>query len=261
VPTATPIPPAELAVRWPDTVSPLTPVPVEAVLAQPPGVQAHAEISATVMDPEAQVYATFDLVSEGSGLYRSADPLQLPLEPQPGYWWLIVHVSSQLPVIGDPARFFQTSPVAYRDLNGLPADVQMRVPAAFTEVLAQGDAWAGGRVWVFGDGEVALWWAPGPTEELLLNNALVMLESAHAADPRNEELPSLSEATPTTWQERPAFEFPERWPGSDGGPGRAWVIQGPDLWLYAVRVRALGVEEVPSLHAEVARTFGFPEDE
>ncbi|MGC9348363.1 MAG: hypothetical protein ACP5JG_09525 [Anaerolineae bacterium] len=262
IPTATPIPPAELTVRWPDTVSPLTPVPVEAMLVQPPGVEAHAEISATVMDPEAAVYATFDLTSVGGGRYRSSEFLQLPLEPLPGYWWLIVHVSSQLPVTGDPALFFSASPVAYRALSGLPADVQIQVPAAFKEVVAQGSMWAGGRVWTFGAGEVALWWAPGPTEELLLNNALVMLEATQAAGGGDgEELPSVSEAIVTTWQGRPAFEFPERWKGPGGGPGRAWVIQGSDFWLYTLRVRALAAASVPPLHREVAQTFAFVENE
>jgi hypothetical protein len=35
------------------------------------------------------------------------------------------------------------------------------------------------------------------------------------------------------------------------------VIQGPDDWLYILRVRALGWETLPSLHVEVANTFAF----
>jgi hypothetical protein len=260
VPTATPIPPALLTIDWPETVSPLNSVPIEVSLVAPPGLAANATILATVMDPVAQVYATFALTERRGDRYGALEELSLPFTPLPGYWWLIVHVESQLPIVGDPALFFEIDPVPLRDLGaGLPAAVTLQVPQAFAEAVAQGDAQAGGRVWTYGRGEVGLWWAPGPMEALTMSNALVLLEATHAADGRFDAPPALSEALPTTWQDASAFEFPEVWPGPAGGPGRAWVIKGADHMLYVLRVRALGAGTIPALHAEVAETFGFTE--
>ncbi|MCJ7551093.1 MAG: hypothetical protein MUQ30_15570 [Anaerolineae bacterium] len=262
VPTATPIPPAYVEAQLPGAISPLVPVPVEALFVPPPGIEAGVRIDATVMDPVAGVYATFELSERYGDRYRSPEALQLPLEPLSGFWWLIVHAETQLPVEGAPALFFEIEPVTYRDLTGtLPSGVTLRVPVDFRDVVAQGNQQAGGRVWQHRDGEVALWWAPGPTEALLLSNALVALEATYAADRdargRSDAVPAPVEFFETEWQGQPAFEFPEMWPGSDGGPGRAWVIQGADDWLYILRVRALGRETLPSLHVEVANTFAF----
>ncbi len=258
VPTPTPITPAEIRILWPDQVSPLAPVPIEAEFVPPPGVAATARIDATVMDPKAQVYASFSLSERDGNVYRSPDLLQFPLEPLSGYWWLIVHVDSGLPVTGDPALYFEVDPVVFRDLTGtLPSGVTMHVPVGFEEVVAQGNSWAGGRIWAHADGEVALWWAPGPTEALAVSNALAALEATYAADPRGIDAPAVSEVLPIDWQGRPGFAFPETWPGSAGGPGRAWVIQGQDYWLYVLRVRGLGTDDMPSLHEAVARTFAL----
>lgn len=262
VPTATPIPPARLEAQLPRRISPLDPVPVEVVFVPPPGVAAGARFRTTVMDPAADVYATFELSEREGDLYRSPEALQLPLEPLSGYWWMIVDAETELSVEGTPVRFFEIEPVTYRDLTGtLPSGVTLRVPADFHEVVAQGNQQAGGRVWQHRDGEVGLWWAPGPTEALLLSNALVALEATHAADGdargRLEAVPTPVEFFETEWQGQPAFEFPETWPDPDGGPGRAWVIQAPDDWLYILRVRALARETLPSLHVEVVNTFAF----
>jgi hypothetical protein len=212
------------------------------------------------MDPEAEVYAIFELEEVEGHRYRSTDRLQLPLEPLPGYWWLIVHVESQLSVTGQPAVFFRGAPVAYRDLTGiLPEAVTLNVPQAFQDVVMQGDTWAGGRVWAHGEGEIGLWWAPGPTEPLLLNNAIAMLEATYAADDRYETWPTISEVVETTWQDRPAFRFPEFWPEPNGGEGEAWVIQGGDFWLYVLRTRMQPAEPRPSLLYQVAQTFTFVE--
>ncbi|MGC9467647.1 MAG: hypothetical protein ACP5HS_03585 [Anaerolineae bacterium] len=259
-PTATPIPPAHLEVLWPAMVSPLTPMPIEAALVPPPGLDVRAELSATIMDPEAGVYATYDLAKQEGHRYRAQKMLQLPLEPMPGYWWLIVHVESELPTVGDPARFFEVEPVAFRALTStLPAAVSLKIPTAFQEVVAQGDTAAGGRVWRHGEGEVSLWWAPGPTEALLVSNALVALEASYAADARYEAFPAPPEAVPVVWDGRPGFEFAESWSDPDPGPGRAWVLQGADHWLYILRIRALGRDDIPPLHEEVAQTFTFVE--
>ena len=258
VPTATPIPPAHVEAIVPEGVSPLDPVVMGAAFVPPDGVAAEANLSATVMDPAAEVYATFELSEREGSRYLAAAPLQLPLAPLPGYWWLIVHAETQVPVKGHPARFFKIEPVVFRELTGtLPSGVTMRVPLAFDEVLAQGDQRAGGRIWRHREGEVALWWTPGPTEDLLLSNALVALESTYAADARETAAPTPTEVSETTWQDRRAFEFPETWSGDDGGPAVAWVIQGADEWLYILRVRATGGDMIPVLHQEVAESFGF----
>jgi hypothetical protein len=38
------------------------------------------------------------------------------------------------------------------------------------------------------------------------------------------------------------------------------VVQGPDYWLYVVRVRALGSSDIPQLVREVGETFAFTEE-
>jgi hypothetical protein len=132
----------------------------------------------------------------------------------------------------------------------------MRVPREFVEAVAQGDRWAGGRVWQHGDGEVALWWAPGPAEPLLLSTAVVMLEATHDPDAP----PSVLDVEEREWQGQTAFLFHEDWPGADGGPAEALVVQGSDYWLHVLRVRARGSESVPPLLRQVWETFALVED-
>ena len=115
---------------------------------------------------------------------------------------------------------------------------------------------AGGRVWRYGGGEVSLWWAPGPVEPLLLNNAVVMLEATH--DP--SAVPQVLGVEETEWQGQTAFLFQEDWPGANGGPAEALVIQGPDHHLYVLRVRATGGEVIPSLLRQVWETFALDEE-
>jgi hypothetical protein len=38
------------------------------------------------------------------------------------------------------------------------------------------------------------------------------------------------------------------------------VVQGPDYWLYVLRVRTLGGEAIPPLLRQVWETFSFIED-
>ena len=140
------------------------------------------------------------------------------------------------------------------------AGVTLAVPSLFQTVVEVGDSWAGGRVWAHGDGEVALWWAPGPTEPLTLSLAQMILTSSYAEDPRGIGTPVTTAMDPTTWQGHPAYRLQEQWPGEPTAEGEAWVIQGPDHWLYVLRVRALGREVIPRLHREVVATFGFIED-
>ena len=214
-------------------------------------------ISAKVYDPRSTIYTTFDLVRQNGNRYVSTTPLQLSLNAAVGHWWLVVHVETELEVVGERMLPFKSVPLEFRALTEtLPAGVTLHVPLAFTEVITQGDQFAGGRVWQHGNGEIALWWAPGPTQALRFNNAIVMLEATHDPDaPPEAEL-----VEETEWQERTAFLFREQWPGEQGGPAEAWVIQGSNYWLYVLRIRAVGTETIPALMQEIGTTFAFAEE-
>ena len=260
-PTLTPSPtptllPAMLKLLNPAEVSAVNPVYVEVLLVPPASGTVTAGMIATVLTPDGKVYARFNLRQQGELRYVAEQPLVLPLDPPAGMWRLVVGLSASRPVIGEQTLDFSPAQVAFRDLaEVLPAGVTLRLPQAFTEVLAQGDEWAGGRVWRYGESELALWWAPGPTEELLYDNALVMLEAVHAAS--GEELPELLAGEELDWQGRAAFRFQGEWPGQEGGPAETWVLQDDAHWLYVLRARACGVEEIPALLAEVQATFEF----
>jgi hypothetical protein len=257
-PTATPIPPVELTIRWPEQVSALQPVPIEVELVPPPGITVTATVRAAVVGPGGRPLWPFDLTLREGNLYAAEEPLQLPLEPQEGDWRLAVPVRSPFKVEGPWSLVFQPTPILFRDLTDvLPAGVDMRVPQDFVEVASQGDQWAGGRAWRYGDGEVALWWAPGPVEPLLLSNAVVMLEATHDPDVP----PHVLSVEETQWWGQMAFLFYEEWPedqpGADGGPAEALVVQGPDYRLYVLRMRALGGKTIPPLLRQVWETFTF----
>lgn len=261
-PTITPIPPLELTIHWPAEVSALHPTPIEVALVPPPGVAAAASVRATVLDPNFAPYQSFLLVPQEGNLYVSDDLLRLPLEPAPGDWWLVVDVESNLPVRGRQSESFQPAPVSYRDLAGLlPQAASLRVPQDLVEVTVQGDLTAGGRAWRYegvdaaSRGEVALWWAPGPHKPVALDTAVVMLEATYGVD-----APTVTATEETEFQGQTAFRFHETWPGPEGGPAEALVVQGPDYWLYVLRVRALGGDEIPGLMREIGETFAFAED-
>ncbi len=254
--TPTPIPPLVVNVTWPEEVSALEPPLVIADVTLPQGIAADVAISAKIYDPSSTIHTTFDLVRQSGRRYVAPAPFQLALDAPTGHWWLVVHVETELEVVGERMLPFKPAPIEFRALTEtLPAGVNLRVPLAFTEIVAQGDQYAGGRVWQHGKGEIALWWAPGPTEPLLLDNAVVMLEATH--DPTAPPEAALVEET--EWQERTAFRFHEQWPGSEGGPAEAWVIRGANYWLYVLRIRAVGVETIPTLLHEIAATFAFDE--
>ncbi|HOU12058.1 MAG TPA: hypothetical protein PKZ84_03000 [Anaerolineae bacterium] len=256
-PTPTPVPPLGVSIKWPERVSALEPPSVVVDIVPPPGIAPVVIIRAKVYDPTAQVYSTFDFVRQSGNRYVSTTPLRLSLNAPAGHWWLVVEVKSTFDLIGERMLAFEPAPIEYRALTDtLPAGVSLRVPVAFTEVITQGDQYAGGRVWQYGDGEIALWWAPGPTEALLFNTAIVMLEATH--DP--EAPPEVELVEETKWQGRTAFHFQEQWPGSAGGPAAAWVIQGKNYWLYVLRIRAVGTDAIPTLMQEIAATFAFDED-
>jgi hypothetical protein len=232
-------------------------VPVEVELVPPPGISATATIRAVVVDSTGASYQISDLRPREGNLYAADESLQLPLEPFEGEWRLVMDVWSELGVEGARELPFRPAPIRFRDLTSvLPAGVDMRVPQDFVEVTAQGDSTAGGRVWQYEGGEIALWWAPGPSEPLLLNNAIVMLETTYGV-----EVPTVSPGEETVWQDQTAFLFREDWSGAGGGPGEAWVMQGPDHWLYVLRLRAVGGDGIPTVMHQVWETFAFAEGE
>jgi hypothetical protein len=197
-----------------------------------------------------------DLVPLGGNRYATEGPIQFPLEPPEGQWRLFIIVRSPLEVTGERNLAFRPEPIAFRDLtNVLPPGVDVRVPLSFWEVVAEGDQWAGARVWRYGDGEMGLWWTPGPAEPLLLNNALVMLEATHDPD-RPPDVLSVEE---TEWQGQMAFLFLEDWSAMDGGLAEAIVVQGPDRWLYVLRMRTIDSTGTPLLLRQVRETFVFAE--
>lgn len=256
-PTPTPIPPVIVSVAWPEQVSALEPPLVIADVTLPTGLTPDIAISAKIYDPTAAIHDTFDLVRQSTSRYVSATPFQLSLDAPTGHWWLVVHVETELDVAGERMLAFEAAPIAFRSLTEtLPAGVTLRVPLAFTEVITQGNPYAGGRVWQYGNGEIALWWAPGPTEPLLLNNAVVMLEATHDPDAS----PETQFVEETEWRGQIAFLFQEQWPGRQGGPAKTWVIQGKNYWLYVLRTRAVGVEPIPPLMEQIAATFAFDEE-
>ena len=251
----------QMAVIWPQQVSALQPVPIEIELVAPPGVAAEATVTAIVLDPSWHVWALFHLWPQGGNRYGAEEPLRLPLEPMEGDWRLAVSVKSELRVVGERRVVFRPAPIQFRDLaEALPARASVRVPHDFFERLAQGDPQAGGRAWRYEDGELALWWAPGPLNPLLFNTAVVMLDATHDV----ERPPQVMGVEEIEWQGQTAFLFQENWPedeyGTPAGPAEAMVIQGPDYHLYVLRLRALGTETIPPLLRQVGQTFSFSEE-
>jgi hypothetical protein len=246
-----------LSIHWPERASALEPVFIQVELAPPPGVSVTATVRASVVGPGDQPRWSFDLAPREGNRYVAKEPLQFPLEPPRGSWLLLVYVQSTLDVAGARHLLFRPDPIHFRDLTDvLPAGVDIHVPQDFVEAVVAGDQWAGGRAWRFDDAEIALWWAPGPAEPLLLNNAVVMLEATHDPD----EPPNVLDVEETEWQGQTAFLFHEDWPGADDSPAEALVIQSPDRWLYVLRVRAMDDKDIPLLLRQVRETFTFVEE-
>jgi hypothetical protein len=262
-PTPTPIPPVHVSIEFPKPVTALEPVSWRVLIQEPPGIDAHVSASARVIDAQDQLYATFDMLPEGrEGWWVPVAPLQLPLEPEPypGVWHVIVDAQADLPIRGYRDRVFTPQRVPNHVLTGtLPSGVVLRVPQAFAEAAARGDQIAGLRSWRYQDCELTLAWAPGPTEPLLGDNALVMVEAIY--DPQYEI--SVEQVEQMVWgaQERTAFLFQERWRGQRQSiPAEALVVQGPDYRLYVLRIRAQTQDELHPLCRDVRATFGFVEE-
>jgi hypothetical protein len=276
-PTPTPeLVTALLHVQWPASTVPILPSqPIEVALVAPPGVAITASVLSSVLDPTGERYGLFalrPLSHTNPPRYVSETPLQFPLHPLDGEWRLAVAIQANVRVTGDLVHPFNVRPPALCVLTDtLHAGVNLSVPRAFEVVVARGTPWAGARVWRYQGGEVALWWAPGPLEPLLASNALVMLETTYTrgvypeiqrvsdnasedSDPPDETVlwpGGTPDFTPT------AFLFHETWPGPEGGPAEVYVIQGPDHWLYVLRMRAVGQDTIPSLIRQVGQTLTF----
>jgi hypothetical protein len=238
-------------------VSALHPAPIAIELQAPPGVNAIAVARAAVFDPEGIEYRSFVLAPKGQGLYASAEPLQLSLNAMAGNWRVVVYVESNLAVKGQREFIFQPLPVRFWNLSDvLPPGASLRMPQEFKEIVAQGDQWAGERVWRYGDSELGLWWAPGPTEPLLLNTAIVMLETTFFDKP-----PQILSTEKILWQERPAFLFSEDWRAtqrsSEPRPAQALVAQDASYWLYVLRAQTTSKQPISPLVREVWETFNF----
>ncbi len=260
---------ALLHVHWPETKVPiLPPKPIEIELIAPPDIKVKANVLSSVLDPTGERYGLFalrpsdDAVPDGANprRYISERPLQLPLQPLDGEWRLVVALQSNVRVTGDQVHGFEPVPLSFCVLTDtLHAGVNLKVPRTFEVVFAQGNPWAGGRVWRYQGGEVALWWAPGPLEPLLLSNALVMLETTYKFDAPLEVLSAEEAQWPGANLDSvlTVFLFHEMWPGPEGGPAEAYVLQGPDHWLYVLRMRAVGQDTIPSLIRQVGQTLMF----
>lgn len=258
-PTPTPVPALMLTLPDLHGVSPLAPFPLTVALAPMTEnalpAAASAVLTATLHDPAGALFATLPLTLEADHRYTASAPVTLPLDALPGAWQLVITVTAAIEVHGARELNFEPARVAFHELAGvLPSPARLLVPAIFEEVSAEGDDWAGGRVWRHENSELALWWVPGPTKPLAYDTALLLLESTYEPD-RRGTWPEVLDFEKTTWGARPAFHFRERWPGRAGGEAEAWIIQGKDYELYLLRVRPLGGHTVHPLVMRVAETF------
>lgn len=252
-PTPTPLPPVPLTIYWPATASALEEVTLQVDL---PGLAERdpaARVRARVTDPRHQVWWESDMDPAGERTYTAPIPLHLPLEPPEGEWRLTVFIYTAVAVNGGRTIVFRPAPVPRRDLSGQVREgITLHVPQPFAAVKAEGDEIAGGRAWIGSGGEVGLWWTPGPAEPLVQDTAQVLVEATHPTSGPAEVV----EIEPVEWNGLPAFRFSERWPE---GPAEALVVQGPDRWLYLLRVRALDGEVIPPLLMDILATLRLEE--
>jgi hypothetical protein len=240
------LPPVLLTIRFPETVSALEGVTVVAEL---PGLaqrDPEARVWAQVFPPDSREPVWESLLEPaGDGTYVSIRPIHFSLEPVPGDWRLFVDVQSPVPVRGGRWFRFQQAPLPLWDLTGqVPEEVSLPVPQSFALVQQEGDLVAGSRVWRRGGEWIELWWAPGPAERLTLDTAQ-MLEEATFPPMGTVEVTSVEAVTRG---KRPGFRFYERWPD---GPAEALLLQSSSRYLYLLRVRVSGREELMPLLREI----------
>jgi hypothetical protein len=58
------------------------------------------------------------------------------------------------------------------------------------------------------------------------------------------------------WSGLTGYRFEERWPE---GPAETLVLQGPDLWLYLLRVRSLAGPDISPLLRDIQASFTVQE--
>jgi hypothetical protein len=177
---------------------------------------------------------------------------------------LIIDAEADLRIKGYTDRVFTPQRVPHHVISGtVPSGVELRVPQAFAELASQGDQFAGLRAWAYGDCEVTLAWAPGPTEQLLSDNALVMAEAIYPTGEPPYEI-TLEKNEEMAWgeEEWTAFLFYEGWKREESStPAETLVVQGPNYRLYALRIRAITEDEIHPLCRDVRKTFGFASEE
>ncbi|MDF1512800.1 MAG: hypothetical protein P1S60_03210 [Anaerolineae bacterium] len=251
-PTATPIPPATLRLIWPQQVNALVPVPIQVEFIPPAGTAPAASIRVTIKDPADDVYAVFDAVQRDGFIYSPVEKLQLPLNPLGGYWQVNAQVDTELQVVGERALFFVPDQIYFKSLREtIPGQVRLRIPKTFLDVSNQGTPYAGYGEWQHSSGQIGLWWAPGPTEELLMSNAVTMLEATFP----EQDAPAIADVAESTWYGRTTFVCDLVYP--EGQSGVAWVVQDQDFWLYVLAIRSHTAGDIPILLQEVAGTFSF----
>lgn len=248
-PTSTPLPPVVLTIRWSSLYSALAPVTLRAAL---PGLaerDPQATVFARVVDPGQHVWWEAAMAPTGGGTYSAVSPLYLPLDPPPGDWRLTVFVYTDVPVNGARTILFQPRrPPLWALGENVPAGMVLHVPQAFANTASEGDAVAGRRIWSGRDGEVGLWWAPGPAEPFNQDVAQMLVDATYPEGVAVE----VQRVEALEWAGRPAFRFFERW---SEGEGEALAVQGANRWLYVLRVRALDRQPLAPLLRDIQASF------
>jgi hypothetical protein len=265
-PTSTPVPPVHLEIKLTKPVTALKPVTWRVLMEEPPGVDARLDASARVIDAQDQLYATFEMVPEGQGdWWVPVGTLQLPLEPEPypGVWHLIIDAEADVPIEGYRDRVFTPQRVPYHVLTDtLPIGVQLHVPQAFPQVQMEGDQTAGLTAWGYEDCQITVAWAPGPTERLAYDVALVLAEAIQPTSDQQIEV-KIENSEELAWgeDEQTAFLFRESWKSEGKStPSETLVAQGPNYRLIALRIRAQNQDTLHPLCRDVRETLAFVEE-
>jgi len=210
-------------------------------------------VQARVRDPLWQLHWHANLEPVGGGVYAAASTLHLPLDPLPGDWWLIVFIHTDAELSGEKTLRFRPQPVPLQELGERVRDgVRLHIPRAFVSGLAEGDPVAGMQMWRGPQGEVGLWWVPGPDEPLAQDTAQVAVDATLTADIAVDIL----EVEAVEWHGLSGFRFSERWPT---GPAETLVVRGPDHWLYVLRVQAHERDRIAPLLWDIQASFRVEE--
>jgi hypothetical protein len=178
-------------------------------------------------------------------MYVSTRPVYFSLKSVPGDWRLFVDVRSPVPIRGGRWFRFQQEPVPLWNLTGeVPGEVSLPVPQPFIPIRQEGDLVAGGRVWRRDGERVELWWAPGPLEPLTQDTAQMLEEATLPVGERVE----ITAIEAVTRGKRPGFLFREKW---IDGPAEALLLQSSSGYLYLLRVRVSGREDLTPLLREI----------